>query len=81
MAYPDSGPLLDEHLDELELICLASENEGQFPPGAKNTQGLEMDGLNGLIAVDYVLGWYDRHGRQLLKIARWAMQQGYTDSQ
>jgi hypothetical protein len=30
MAYPDPGPLLEEHLDELELICRAIDNEGHF---------------------------------------------------
>ena len=40
MAYADPGPLMEEHLDELELICRASENDGHFetlPPGHETT--------------------------------------------
>ena len=57
MAQPDPGPLLPEHLDELELICRAGEAGGNF--GSDN----DFD------ALDYVLGWHDRHDRQLLEAA------------
>jgi hypothetical protein len=70
MAHPDPGPLLDEHLDELELICRASENEGDFGDQADTL-------LDDMAVLDYVLGWHDRHDRKLLEAARWALQNGW----
>lgn len=75
MAYPDKGPLLDEHLDELELICRASENGGEFPAGAALPNGFDADSDFGVL--DYILGWHDRHDRQLLEAARWALANGW----
>jgi hypothetical protein len=75
MAHPDPGPLLDEHLDEFELICRASENDGHFeklPPGHETTAAEDF------FALDYVLGWHDRHDRKLLEAARWAMANGWA---
>ena len=74
MARPDKGPLLEEQLDELELIVRASENHGQFAPGAKAGDGTLIDDLD---ALDYVLGWHDRHDRKLLEAARWALAHGW----
>lgn len=74
MPSPDPGPLLDEHLDELELICRASENDGHFDPTACQQLGI----VDSLLVVDYVLGWHDRHDRQLLEAARWALANGWT---
>lgn len=70
MAHPDPGPLFDEHLDELELICRAAENGGDFGDQADTI-------LGDMVALDYVLGWHDRHDRQLLEAARWALTQGW----
>ena len=71
MAYPDQGPLLDEQLDEVELICQAGENNGIFPASSIGCQE-DFD------ALDYVLGWHDRHDRKLLEAARWALKQGWS---
>ena len=74
MAYPDAGPLLDEQLDELEVIVKASENGGNFekvPTGADTTV------VEDFFALDYVLGWHDRHDRKLLEAARWALANGW----
>jgi hypothetical protein len=73
MAYPDPGPLLDEHLDELELMCKASENDGCFDAEARE----KLDFGNALGDLDYVLGWHDRHDRKLLEAARWALANGW----
>lgn len=71
MAQPDIGPLLDEQLDELELICRAGENDGDF--------GEQADTILGdLGTLDYVLGWHDRYDRKLLEAARWALANGWT---
>ena len=74
MAQPDPGPLLEEQLDELELIVCASENDGQFAADAKASDGTLIDNLE---ALDYVLGWHDRHDRKLLEAARWALANGW----
>lgn len=74
MARPDPGPLLDEHLDELELIVRAAENDGQFEPGAKASDGSVVEDFE---VLDYVLGWHDRHDRKLLEAARWALANGW----
>lgn len=73
MAYADTGPLLAEHLDELELICRASSNDGYFNPGARDKLGLG-DAIGDL---DYVLAWHDRHDQKLLLAARWALENGW----
>ena len=73
MAHPDPGPLLEEHLDELELICQAGENGGNFEEIPLSQQSLADD----FDALDYVLGWYDRHARQLLEAAQWALEHGW----
>lgn len=73
MAHPDPGPLLDEHLDELELIVRAAENDGHFEADAHKRLGVAAD----FEALDYVLGWHDRHDRKLLEAARWALAQGW----
>lgn len=73
MAKPDPGPLLEEHLDELELICRAGENDGYFDPAARQQCNIP----NNLGVLDYVLGWHDRHDRKLLEAARWAIDNGW----
>jgi hypothetical protein len=67
MAQPDCGPLLDEHLDELELIVRASENDGRF----------EGDDRSDFEVLGEIMGWHDRHDRQLLEAARWALAHGW----
>ena len=47
MAYADLGPLLEEHLDELELICRASENGGDFGE-QDNTLPCALDAVSGV---------------------------------
>jgi len=74
MAQPDRGPLLDEQLDELELIVLAAENDGHFE---KLPRGHETTAVDDFFALDYVLGWHDRHDRKLLEAARWALEHGW----
>jgi hypothetical protein len=73
MAYPDPGPLLDEQLDELELICAASERDGCFTEDEQK----HLDIGDGFEVIDYVLGWHDRHDRKLLEAARWALANGW----
>ena len=73
MAKPDLGPLLDEQLDELELICRAGENNGVFDPAACEKLGI----TEGFETLNYVLGWHDRHDRKLLEAARWALANGW----
>jgi len=75
MARPDPGPLLDEHLDELELIVRAGENGGAFAAGDSPSGDGEQ-----LCALDYMLGWHDRHDRKLLEAARWALAHGWARS-
>lgn len=74
MAYADPGPLLEEHLDELELIVRASENDGRFGPTDRTPEG---DLIEDIGALNYVLGWHDRHDRKLLEAARWALANGW----
>ncbi len=71
MSHPDPGPLLSEHLDELELICQASERGGKFDTSESDDLG------SAFTTIDYVLGWHDRHNRQLLEAARWALENGW----
>lgn len=73
MAYPDPGPLLDEHLDELEIICRSGEGQTTF--GGKDADECGLG--DGLGQLDYVLGWIDRHARQVLEASRWALEHGY----
>ncbi len=75
MAYPDPGPLLDEQLDELEPICAASERGGEFDPAAM--AALCSGPVEDFEALDYVLGWHDRHDRKLLEAARLALSHGW----
>jgi len=73
MAHPDRGPLLEEQLDELELICRASENGGRFTSDDCKKLGI----AESLDLLNYVLGWHDRHDRKLLEAARWALKNGW----
>lgn len=70
MAYPDTGPLLDEHLDELQLIIAAHARGGRFDPKTAR-QSYDADPTNLPPDLFYTLGWYDRHSRQLLEAVRW----------
>lgn len=76
MAYPDTGPLLDEHLDELELICRASERGGSFREEEGGTIGGGM--LDALEVMGYMLDWHGKHDRKLLEAARWALRHGWS---
>lgn len=73
MARPDPGPLLEEHLDELEIICRAGENDGHFDVSRIGETEIDED----FEALDYVLGWHDRNDRKLLEAARWALSHGW----
>jgi hypothetical protein len=70
-ADPDLGPLLEEQLDELELICNAGETGGTLT----NPDGTPM-GYSA--SFRHVVIWHDRHDRQLLEAARWALANGWT---
>ena len=61
MAHPDPGPLLDEHLDELEGFCRIGESNAAVD----------------MAALWQFVGWHDRHDRQLLEAARWALAHGW----
>jgi hypothetical protein len=77
MAEPDTGPLLSEHLDELELIVRAAANDGYFDEAKRGRLGI-AEAFEGL---DYVIDWHDKHDHKLLAAARWALDHGWPGGQ
>lgn len=70
-ADSDAGHLLEEHLDELEELCSAKENHVPLCDSSGTPMGARDEH-------EYVVTWHNRHDRQLLEAARWALANGWA---